>query len=102
MSSRQDRRRGGLVPPAFAGTVTLRIERLVLHGKGRADAERIAAALHAELARLAGEPQLVFAATSTPRLPPVQYEAADDPRRAGQAVAASLWSRIRDGAGASR
>lgn len=85
----QARRRARRSQPA----VNFHIDQLVLHGVAQADAATLTAAFSDELARLATQP-----ASSSPRrnaeLVAEPY-AVGTPREAGHAVAASVWSGVR-------
>ena len=73
--------------------IDLHIDELVLHGVAQADAAAMTAALGEELSRLAARPAS-FTPLQADHLAVAPY-AAGAPRETGQAVAASLWSGVR-------
>lgn len=87
--SRQARRRARQSVPA----VSFHIDKLVLHGVAQADASILTAAFSDELARLAAQPAS-FSPRHNAELVAEPY-AAGAPREVGRAVAASVWSGVR-------
>jgi hypothetical protein len=81
-------------PPAGAGRIRVGIERLALHGFNRAEAHRVAAAMEAELARLASRPGQAFVAANLAAGAPVHYQPSRDPEATGRAAARALWTGI--------
>ena len=93
------RRLRATTPTAHGGVIRLHIERIVVHGAGRAEALRIAAAIGSELGGLAAQPGVQFrpadaARVPTARVPTARVAAGPTPERTGQAVAGAVWSGI--------
>jgi glycine/serine hydroxymethyltransferase len=75
--------------PASAGQIRVGVERLALYGFNRAEAHRVAAAMEAELGRLASRPGLCRGEPRGRRpgaLPAVTRSGSDGPRRRAGAV----------------
>jgi len=79
-----------------SGHLRVSIERLALHGFNRTEAHRVAAAIEAELARLAARPGQVFVTATLPAGTPVpvHYQPSPDAERNGRAAAQALWAGI--------
>jgi hypothetical protein len=84
---------------AQAARIVVSIERLALHGFDSAEARRVAAAMEAELARLAARPEEVFGAANLATAAPVLFAPSRDPESTGHAAARALWSGIRGSGG---
>jgi hypothetical protein len=80
--------------PASAGQIRVGVERLALYGFNRAEAHRVAAALEAELGRLASRPGKGFVAANLAAGAPVHYQPLRDPEATGRAAAQALWAGI--------
>jgi hypothetical protein len=98
MTAHAQRRRERSLPQADGGSVRLHIGHLVLQGVAPVDTSRVAGALQAELAGLAGQPGTQFTPMAADRLSAAPIATGRIPEQTGRSVASAVWSSIGQGA----